>query len=280
VQFDVHAGDVAINLAAAKAGIAAAAAATARLVVLPEMWSTSFLPGFPPAVLAAAAAAEIEIANLSAEHGMVIVGSSVEPTPAGAFNTARVFDCGRLLGAYRKIHLFSPNSEHRYLEAGERPLLVDASVGRLGVAICYDLRFPDLMRWFFHKRCEVMVVPAQWPEARAQHWRTLLRARAIENQMFTIGCNRTGLENSLKTDEPMSFPGDSRIVDPMGEILGEGRGSDEPVVATIELRRVRTMHRILPVARDQRPTVYRQLWDSAWADMMRESRDGDGGDGT
>jgi predicted amidohydrolase len=98
--------------------------------------------------------------------------------------------------------------------------------------------------------------------------------------MFVIGCNRTGQENSLKNDEPLAFPGDGRIVDPMGEVLSQGAGADEPLTAEIELRRVRTMRRILPVARDQRPLVYKQLWDDAWPDMVSASRDGDGGDGT
>jgi predicted amidohydrolase len=279
VQFDVQRGEVAANLEQARRGIEDAAADSTRLCVLPEMWSTSFMLDYPAATLEAAAAAESELSTLSQRFGMVIVGSSVERAGGRIFNTARVHDHGELLGTYRKIHLFSPNAENRNHDAGETPLLVDSSIGRLGVIICYDLRFPELVRWHFHKGTEVLVVPAQWPEARAQHWRTLLRARAIENEMFVIGCNRTGQETSLKNDEPLAFPGDGRIVDPMGEVLSQGTGADEPLTAEIELRRVRTMRRILPVARDQRPLVYKQLWDDAWPDMVSASRDGDGGDG-
>jgi predicted amidohydrolase len=92
------------------------------------------------------------------------------------------------------------------------------------------------------------------------HWRILLKARAIENEMFVAGCNRTGVEGSLKNDESLLFPGDSRIIDPMGETLGAGTGEDTPVVAEIELRKVQSMRRILPIHRDRRLDVYEQLW--------------------
>lgn len=280
VQFDVHRGDVAANLAAATAGIADAAKAGARLCVLPEMWTTSFLAGFPADVLAASAAAEERLRQLSESLGVVIVGSAPEPSSAGVYNTARVFDGGRLLGVYRKIHLFSPHAEHRYHTFGEEPLLVDTQVGKLGVILCYDLRFPELARYYFQMDAEILVVPAQWPEARAQHWRTLLRARAIENEMFVLGCNRCGTETSLKTEDELTFPGDGRIVDPMGEVLVGGTGEAGPLVAEIELRKVRTMRRILPVGRDQRPSVYRRLLEAAWPRMQEQSREGDGSDGT
>lgn len=280
VQFDVRAGDVAANRAAAEAGIGAAAAEGAQLIVLPEMWSTSFQERYSPAVVAAAAEAEEMLQLLSAEHGIVVVGSAIEVDGKRTFNTARVWNRGALSGSYRKIHLFSPNAEHKHFDAGESPLLVDTHIGRLGVLVCYDLRFPELARYYFHEGAEVLVVPAQWPEARAQHWRTLLRARAIENEVFVVGCNRTGQEPSLKTDDQLLFPGDSRIVDPTGEVIASSSGADGPLVARIELRKVRTMRRILPVGRDQRPVVYRKLLESAWPDMLNQSRDGDGGDGT
>ena len=83
--------------------------------------------------------------------------------------------------------------------------MVDTELGRLGVLVCYDLRFPELARYYFHSGVEVLVVPGQWPESRGQHWRTLLRARAIENEVFVVGCNRTGQEPSLRNGEPMPF---------------------------------------------------------------------------
>src|SRR5262245_25928994 len=275
VQFDVQRGDVDRNLQSAIEGIATAVAAGARLCVLPEMWSTSFMASYDAATLAAAERAEAALLALSRVHGLVVVGSSVEAGGDGYRNCARVYDCGALLGNYRKIHLFSPHGEHRHHVPGDEPLIVNSSVGRLGVLICYDIRFPDLARYYFHKGVEVLAVPAQWPEARAQHWRTLLRARAIENEAYVVGCNRTGQEPSLKNDDLLAFPGDGRIIDPTGEVLAAGNGDAGALVAELQLRTVRTMRRILPVDRDQRPSVYRRLWDDAWQAMVAASREGD-----
>ncbi|MFO1077674.1 MAG: nitrilase-related carbon-nitrogen hydrolase [Planctomycetota bacterium] len=277
VQIDVRPGDVAANLAAMSEGLAEAVDAGARLCVLPELWSTSFVPTFPDALVAAAEAAEGALRDLSARHDLVLVGSAIERDDDRVFNTARVYEGGDLRGSYRKIHLFSPNAEHRHHTAGDAPLVVPTKLGLLGVLICYDLRFPELSRYYFHRGVEILAVPGQWPEARSQHWRTLLRARAIENEMFVVGCNRTGQEPSQKGGEPMTFPGDGRIIDPTGEILASGSGEAGTVIGEIERRKVRTMHRILPVERDQRPSVYRRLFEEAWPTMMQKCREGQGG---
>lgn len=275
VQFDVHRGDVEANWASAEAGVSEAAEAGARLCVLPEMWSTSFLTDYDEALVAAAQRAEDRLSELSNRHSMVVVGSSVEAGPSGErFNCARIHDCGAELGRYRKLHMFSANAEQRHLRGGELPLVVDTSAGRIGVLIGYDLRFPDLSRYYFHKGVELLVVPAQWPEARSQHWRTLLRARAIENVTFVIGSNRTGHDASLKSEEALSFLGDGRIIDPTGEVLASGSGDAGALVASLDLRTVRTMRRILPIHRDERPSVYRRLWDETLPDMIRQSREG------
>ncbi|MEC7726239.1 MAG: nitrilase-related carbon-nitrogen hydrolase, partial [Planctomycetota bacterium] len=107
----------------------------------------------------------------------------------------------------------------------------------------------------------------------SQHWRTLLRARAIENEVFIVGCNRVGKEQSLRTGELMPFAGDGRLIDPTGEILANGTGETGAVVATIELRKVRTMRRILPVAADLRPEVYRKLLVEAYDRMVAGTRE-------
>jgi len=259
VQFDVAAGDVSANVDSMQVGIEEAVAAGARLCVLPELWTTSFLTEFDDAVIEASNDAEQKLCELSREHSLVAVGSSIERDGDHIYNTARVYQRGEPIASYRKIHLFSPNVEHRHHHAGEQPCIVDTELGRLGVLICYDIRFPELPRHCFYEDAEILVVPGQWPEARSQHWRTLLRARAIENEFFVIGCNRTGQEASLRTGEAASFPGDGRIIDPTGEILATGNGDAGAVTALIELRKVRTMRRILPVASDLRPSLYRDL---------------------
>lgn len=276
IQFDVVAGDIAANVASMQAGIEEAVAAGARLCVLPELWSTSFLNSFDDDLFARVKDANQILLKLSKEHSLVIVTSSIEQDGDQVFNTAQVVQRGEVLGSYRKIHLFSANLEHRYHAAGDQPCVVDTDAGKIGVMLCYDIRFPELSRHYFHQGAEVLVVPGQWPEARAQHWRTLLRARAIENELFVIGCNRTGQEPSLRTDEPVSFPGDGRIIDPMGEILATGNGDAGATLASIELRKVRTMRRVLPIAADLRPEVYKQLLANAYDNMVAGTRSKNG----
>jgi predicted amidohydrolase len=259
-QFHVRRGDVGSNLASAESVLRAAADGGAQLVLLPEMWTTSFVKAATTEMIREAKAAEQTIAKLSKELELMVIGGGLEEEQGAFFNRCAVADCGNILGSYRKIHLFSPNAEHRYLQAGEAPLILDTRLGRLGVMICYDIRFPELVRYYFHMGVEILAVPAQWPEARTDHWRTLVKARAIENQMFVLGCNRTGTEGSLRNNETLSFPGDSQIVDPMGQILASGSGEEEPVMAEIQLKKVRTMRRILPVHRDRQGQVYRDLW--------------------
>lgn len=274
VQFDVRRGEVAANLAQAEKGLEDAASHGARLCVLPEMWSTSFAASYDRELLARSDAAEERLRELSGVHGMVIVGSNPEARDGAIFNCARVHDSGKTVGSYRKLHLFSANAEHRHHMGGVDPLVVETSVGALGVMIGYDLRFPDLARYYFRKGAEILVVPAQWPEARSQHWRTLLRARAIENILFVVGSNRTGHDASLKSEEDLSFLGDGRIVDPTGEVLASGGGDSGALVATLDMRTIRTMRRMLPLQRDERPAVYRRLWDETFDDMVQKSREG------
>ncbi len=186
-----------------------------------------------------------------------------------------VYDHGEVKGTNRKLHMFSPNMEHKHHQPGERAEVITTSAGRLGVVIGYDLRFPELARHYFHMGAEILVVPAQWPEPRSQHWRTLLRARAIESGLFVIGSNRTGQEPSLKTEDNNSYLGDGRIVDPTGEILAAGSGDEAIVSAAIELKTVRTLRRVLPIDKDQRPAIYRQLLEDAWQAMNEACRDND-----
>jgi predicted amidohydrolase len=264
VQFNVRRADIDKNRASAIAGMRAAAEEGARLVVLPEMWPTSFVTTVTDALLDASRASEQAVIDLARELDLVVVGGGLEREDGHLFNRALVVESGTVLGSYRKIHLFSPHAENRYLTAGSDPLIVETRLGRIGVLICYDLRFPELVRHYFSRKTDLLAVPSQWPEARSEHWRVLLKARAIENEMFVVGCNRTGVEASLKNEELLSFPGDSRIIDPMGEVLGSGAGEDGPVLGEVALRKVETMRRILPIRKDRRIDVYERLWQGDW----------------
>ncbi|MCB9869826.1 MAG: carbon-nitrogen family hydrolase [Planctomycetes bacterium] len=264
VQFDIERGRVADNLAAAEAGVRDAAGQGAQLVVLPELWTTSFVQEASVGLIRESREAERAMTRLSEELGIMVVGGGLEEERGAFFNRALLVDRGRVIGTYRKIHMFTPNAEDKLMTAGTRPLIADTRLGRIAVAICYDIRFPELTRYYFHFGVQVLAVPAQWPEARVEHWRTMVRARALENQMFVLGCNRTGAEESLRNEDTLVFPGESRIADPMGDVIGAAQGDDLPLLAEIELRRCRTMQRILPIHKDRQMKVYQELWRPIW----------------
>ena len=250
VQFNIVVGDVEANLASARKGIAQAAEGGAQLLVLPEMWSTGYSYRNLAELAATTPAVVEEIAELSARHGLVIAGSLPEPHGEKVCNTAYIVDSGKLLGTYRKMHLFSLMNEDRSLDPGEKWLVVDSSVGRLGVFICYDLRFPELARRLAVEEAEVIVVPAEWPKPREEHWRTLLRARAIENQLFIVAANCCGIQGKL------DFFGESLIIGPKGEILA-GAGYDPGVImASLDFAKMAQWREQITCFADRRPAYY------------------------
>ncbi|RME35455.1 MAG: carbon-nitrogen family hydrolase, partial [Deltaproteobacteria bacterium] len=169
------------------------------------------------------------------------------------FNTSYVVDNGEVAGSYRKLHLFSVMREDRFLAAGNEAVIVDTSVGRLGLAICYDLRFPELFRKLALGGAEIICLPAEWPKPRQEHWRTLLRARAIENQMFVAACNCCGIQGKL------DFFGMSLLIDPWGDVLAEGGETDTVIRADFDLAKMHAFREQIPCFNDRRPEIYGRL---------------------
>ncbi len=257
IQWDIHRGDAAFNFAEAERLILEAHEDGVEIVVLPELWSTSFVGDRAVDYRDDIARVEQGLATMSGDLGLVATGSSYEVDAAGSvFNTATVFEDGKVLGRYRKAHLFSPHGEDRMFTAGDAPLVVDTKFGRAAIAICYDLRFPELIRELALTEAIMLLVPAQWPEPRERHWNVLSRARAIEEQFFVVASNRCGVEPSLLSDQDISYPGNSLIVSPTGEVLAEGDGEASVVAADLRLKEVSIIRRAIPVFRDRRPGFY------------------------
>jgi predicted amidohydrolase len=129
-------------------------------------------------------------------------------------------------------------------------LVCNTSVGRLGVEICYDVRFPELSRRLALDGAEIICVSALWPVARVQHWSLLLRSRAIENQLFVLGCNGCGIEGNTR------YGGASVIISPLGRVLAEAHDSEEVLIARLDFREMVDYRRHIPCFSDRLPGIY------------------------
>lgn len=213
VQFDVVFSDIEHNFEEVKKGLACLNKKDAELAVLPEMWSCGF--DYKNLDFHAQKTPEIleALCGIAQDYNMVIVGSLPELDGKKIYNTAYVIEKdGSIKDKYRKIHLFTHSGEHTRFESGDQVVVSDTSVGRLGLMICYDLRFPELGRALTDKGADIFVVCGQWPRTRELHWEIFLKARAIEDQLFVIGCNRIGADTK-------DYGGKSMIISPKGRVL-------------------------------------------------------------
>lgn len=252
-QTDIVLADKAANLARGHELIARAAGRGAQLVIFPELWTTGYdLPR--AATLAEPIPAGPTARQLSAwaqRFDLWITGSLLEQTPDGVFNAAAFFGPqGQVIGPYRKIHRFGPMAEDRWLQAGCAPGLFDLPWGKTGIAICYDLRFPELFRRYASAGARLILLPSEWPHPRLHHWRTLVQARAIENQCFVAAVNRVG------SDKDNTFCGHSLLVGPWGDIIIEADETPDLHLATIDLSQVDAARAHIPILADRRPECY------------------------
>ena len=255
-QMDIVLGQPDQNLATVRALAAEAAEQGVEWLVLPELWSTGYdLKQAEHHATAPDSGIFAQTSRLAQEFGLYIVGSCLAQLPEGGVGNTAVFHTptGTTLGHYSKIHLFQLMDEHHYLTAGNTKTVVEWPWGKVGLTICYDLRFPELFRAYALARANIIVVPAEWPNPRLSHWRTLLRARAIENQLYIVACNRVGATNTT------TFFGHSTIIDPWGEIVVEGGETAELLTATIDLDLVDEVRTKIPVFADRRPEIYESV---------------------
>jgi len=252
IQFDIRRGDLDGNLRTVKQRILTLAKNRVRLIVLPEMWSVGFankhlheLAETTPGVLE-------DLSGLARQYKITIIGSLPEKKGRDIFNTAYVCDAdGSIVGSYRKVHLFSPTRENQYFKPGRKAVIATTSLGPIGLMICYDLRFPELCRALTMAGAPVVAVMAAWPGERRRVWDLLLRARAVENQLFILGANRCGSDNDL------AYAGHSRIVSPDGEVLSRAGKRPAVLSATIDLRVVEQTRKHIPCLKETVPEAYK-----------------------
>ncbi|GAA1952100.1 carbon-nitrogen family hydrolase [Catenulispora subtropica] len=228
----------------------------AELVILPELWVAG---GFdykswsdhaePIAASRPIEALEKVRAGDGASPEMWLhFGSYVESAPDGTlYNTSVFRGPGAVAAQYRKIHRFGfSEGEATLMGPGEDLVTVTSPWGTLGLATCYDLRFPELFRGLLDKGMEHLVMCSAWPEKRIEHWRVLLRARAIENQVFVFATNCVG------TNGGVPLGGRSAVIDPWGNVVAEGGGEEEVLRVDVDPALVAQTRDTLPVLKDRR----------------------------
>ncbi|RZS91010.1 putative amidohydrolase [Motilibacter rhizosphaerae] len=233
-------------------GLVEQAAPDADLVVLPELWAHGAWdirdwqavaePLDGPTVRA--------LREVAARTSTVVhAGSVLERAADGElYNTSVLIGSdGAVLRHYRKIHRFGfDEGEAAVLAPGTELVTAEHGDAVLGLATCYDLRFPEMFRLLLDSGVTVLVLVASWPATRVEHWRTLLRARAIENQMWVLGCNQSGTQGRVE------LGGASAVVDPAGVVVAEAGSAEQVLTAMLDPAQVPLLRKAFPVLRDRR----------------------------
>ncbi len=256
LQTDIVWEDPQANFERLDAWIRTAAAADAHLAVLPEMFACGFSMNTKVTQEPFGGPSVRFLRERAAEHGLWLAGSVPElpeeaPKKARPFNTLVLAGPAGEIHRYRKIRPFSCAGEDKVFEAGSETVTVEIPAGgdellRVTLFVCYDLRFADLF-WDIAEETDAYLVVANWPVARRHHWTTLLQARAIENQAYVVGVNRVGEGGGL------DYTGDSRILDPTGEVLASAAAGESLLLAELDPARVRQVRKDLPFLPDRLP---------------------------
>lgn len=248
LQLDIAWEAPATNFARIQPWIATAKAAGAHLLLLPEMYACGFSMKTEAVAEPDEGPSTTFLVEQAAAHGLWM-GGTVAAVPKGARKPMNTFVLAGPKGQlyrYRKIHPFTFADEHLHYDAGEDRLTVEIEGLRCTLFVCYDLRFADEM-WATAAQSDCYLFVANWPERRRHHWTTLLSARAIENQAYVVGINRVGTGGALE------YSGDSRIIDPWGEVLASAAGTETLLIADLDPEVVAEARRKFPVLQDRRP---------------------------
>lgn len=256
VQMDMVLGDVDKNYQHAEELFRKAAEEEKPDVIMfCETWTTGF---FPKDCLEAVSDNNGErirafMGKLAKEYGVnVVAGSEANKKGDHIYNTAFVFNReGECIAEYDKVHAFSPSGEDEYFKKGDKVCMFELDGKKCGIIICYDVRFPELIRKMSTQGMDILFVPAQWPAIRTFHWTTLNTARAIENQMFVCA------NNSCASDTKCG--GNSRILDPWGNTIVAADDKECIITGELDFSVIEGIRTSINVFRDRRPDVYGNL---------------------
>ena len=255
-QISCSLGDVTANVRTMRDFSARARDAGAELVVFPEMSDTGYsIPAIQKHATSWNEGAVPELRSIAETLAIGIVAGVSERVGDCIFNSQVFIDAtGEIAATYRKTHLFSPApiEEHKCFTAGDRFAAADYRGLRLGLSICYDLRFPEFFRWLaIQEKANVLVIASAWPFPRVEHLRVLATARAIENQSYVLVSNRVG------TDDGATFCGSSAIIDPYGVVVAAASADRaELLIADISADVVQTVRQRMPTVEHCRTDLY------------------------
>ncbi len=183
--------------------------------------------------------------NLAAKLKKHIFAGIIEKDNDNVYNSLVHFDPnGLIMARYRKIHPFSFAKEEKYFDSAKEPVITKIDGNKIGLSVCYDLRFPELYRKYAKERADILINIANWPVQRIEHWKILLRARSVENIAYTIGVNRTG------NDPFNKYNGCSAIFDPAGNELLMTDEKEEIFEIDIDMDKVKSQREKFPFLND------------------------------
>jgi predicted amidohydrolase len=249
-QFDIAWEDKTANYQKVRDLLNTAKPQAGSVVFLPEMFATGFSMNVAAIAEDPASGPTVKfLAECAVRLGVYMVGGFVTRNADGKGRNelAVVAPNGAMVAQYAKIHPFTYGQESLHYVGGERICSFAWNDTKIAPFICYDLRFPEIFRHATRGGAEVLAIIANWPQKRDEHWQTLLRARAIENQTYIIGVNRCG------SDPIGPYSGRSLIVDPQGMVLADGQSKEGTISAEIDLAALRAYREKFPVLADIRP---------------------------
>jgi predicted amidohydrolase len=243
------------NLSRCTAIVAEAAGAGAEFVIFPELTLTGFTMNSAAIAEDADASPTMDAFRRLARQHQVHIAFGVALRGARRPRNTLVVAApdGKVLGTYAKLHPFSHAGEDDHYEGGSSLARVQVAGMTVGLTICYDLRFPELYS-ALAPSCDAILVIANWPAARIEHWHVLARARAIDGQCFIVAVNRTGTDGN-----GISYPRSSMVVEPRGSLLEPALSRGELDIFDMDAAAVAHYRRSFPTLRDRRNELYRTM---------------------
>ena len=259
-QIAVEQANFQANISVASDFASKASEQKADLVMFPEMFvcgfnykaNATFLMQHQEKLVA-------DVCNIAKQNNIWLCGSIpfISDKNLPPHNRMLLIDnTGKICATYDKLHLFSPFNENKHVSAGNKITVAETPFGKIGLAICYDLRFPEMWTAMMNAQAQIVLLSAAWPHPRLKHWQVLTSARAIENQFFVVAVNQCGIENF--GGAKAQYFGASSAISPNGDIIAccKTDSENELAFAEINLEEIDSARRKIPVQKDRRIDLY------------------------